>query len=223
MKQWPEKEMAVREKGELQEELLSFALPPAEISVHIEEDGVQEWGQVRWVVKAAELAAQAGDTGGSLITQVLKNVPDSLMLCLGPKHRTWEELVESMREIPPADIQSVVHTEKRLVELEVQVANANSTIAVLQQTPMRGLTNQFAGMAASSPTHTDPVRRTLFPTAACNSPPDAERLQTILAMAVTIHPRTPTGLVAYTQQVAAYTQKHGRKPNDDRPYPLTLV
>ncbi|KAJ7334031.1 hypothetical protein DFH08DRAFT_965791 [Mycena albidolilacea] len=28
MKQWPEKEMAVKEKGELQEELFSFVLPP---------------------------------------------------------------------------------------------------------------------------------------------------------------------------------------------------
>jgi hypothetical protein len=39
MKQWPEKEMAVKEKGEPQEELLSFVLPPAEIGVRIEEAG----------------------------------------------------------------------------------------------------------------------------------------------------------------------------------------
>ncbi|KAJ7325423.1 hypothetical protein DFH08DRAFT_817104 [Mycena albidolilacea] len=150
-KEWLEKEMAVRDRDELQEELLTLVLQPGQIRVRTEEDGVLEWGHVRWVVKAAELAARAGDTGGGLIGQVLKNVPDSLMLRLGPKRKTWEELVQSMRDIPATDITSVLCLESKAQSQDKKLAALESTIAALQQTPTCGLTNQFASMAASSP------------------------------------------------------------------------
>ncbi|KAJ7453559.1 hypothetical protein B0H11DRAFT_1679450, partial [Mycena galericulata] len=193
-KQWPEKEMAIREKGELQEELLSLKLQPEEVGVRVEEDGIEEWGQVRWAIKVAEIAARIEDDGG-LIPQALKNIPDSLLLRLGPKRRTWAEL---RRQSQP-------------------------------QTPTRGLSTAFSGMAASSPARPDPVRRVLFPQAPAAAAaggrvyrPDADRLRMILAAAVTIHPRNQAGLAAYTQQMAAYTQKHGTlKPSEERPYPLT--
>ncbi|KAJ7161550.1 hypothetical protein C8R46DRAFT_1283769 [Mycena filopes] len=153
-KEWPEKEMAVRDRGELQEELLAFVLPPGEIGVRTEEDGVLEWGHVRWVVKAAELAVRAGDTGGNLIGQVLKNVPDSLMLRLGPKRKTWDELVQSMKDIPAADIASVLRLQNKSQAQDSKLAELEKTIATLQ-TPTRGLANQFAGMAASSPVRPD--------------------------------------------------------------------
>ncbi|KAJ6610173.1 hypothetical protein B0H10DRAFT_2225304 [Mycena sp. CBHHK59/15] len=63
-KQWPEKEMAVREKGELQEELLTMKLRVEEVGVRVEEDGIEEWGQVRWAIKVAEIAGRIGDDGG---------------------------------------------------------------------------------------------------------------------------------------------------------------
>ncbi|KAJ6448005.1 hypothetical protein C8R47DRAFT_937730, partial [Mycena vitilis] len=121
---WPEKEMAEKEKGELHEELLTLVLRPEDIGVRIEEDGVMELGHVRWVIKAAQLAADVGDTGG-LITQVLKNVPDSLLLRLGPKRGTWEELVQTMKDVPASDLRSVRNMENRLTEMEGLIAAAN--------------------------------------------------------------------------------------------------
>ncbi|KAJ7114885.1 hypothetical protein C8R44DRAFT_880945 [Mycena epipterygia] len=209
--QWPAKEMAEKSKGELQEELLSLALDPATVGVRVEEDGIQEWGHVRWARKVAELGARV-DKDGGLITQVLKNIPDSLLLQLGPKRETWAEL------------------EDRISGLEAGLIAANATIAALQQTPTRGLAAAFSGMTASSPARAraDPVRRTLFPVAntaakpAQRYRPDQERLQMIRAAPVTIHPRTPAGQAAYAQQITAYTQAHGAgKPSEDRPYPLT--
>jgi hypothetical protein len=113
--------------------------------------------------------------------------------------------------------------------MEAQIVSANSTIAALQQTPTRGLTTAFSGMATASPTRNDPVRRNLFPAVATNPTnaartycPDAERLRMILASPVTIHPRTTAGLAAYAQQMATYTHKYGtRKPSEERLYPLT--
>ncbi|KAF7348940.1 CCHC-type domain-containing protein [Mycena venus] len=227
-KQWPEKEMAEKEKGELHEELLSLVLRPEDVGVRIEEDGIQEWGHVRWAIKAAELAAHVGDSGG-LVPQVLKNIPDSLLLRLGPKRGTWPELVQTMKDVPSTDITSVRRMETRLAGLETLITNTNATIASLQRTPTRGLTAAFSGMAASSPARNDPVRRNLFPAAAANPAgpmrayrPDAERLQMILGAPVVIHACNAAGLAAYNQQIAAYTQKHGsRKPSEERPYPLT--
>ncbi|KAJ7265606.1 hypothetical protein C8J57DRAFT_1511366 [Mycena rebaudengoi] len=226
--QWPEREMAVKEKGELQEELLNIVLTPAEVGVRFEEDGVEVWGQVRWVVKVAELAARIKDDGG-LIPQVLKNIPDSLLLRLGPKRSTWAELVQTIRDIPTTDVASVRRLEDRMATMEAQINTANSTITALQQTPTRGLTAAFSGMAASSPARKDPVRRTLFPAAVANTAtprgpyrPDAERMQMLLASPVTIHPRNAAGMAAYAQQLTTYNQKHGTlKPSEDRPYPLT--
>ncbi|KAJ6561363.1 hypothetical protein B0H10DRAFT_2239930 [Mycena sp. CBHHK59/15] len=78
-KQWPEKEMAEKEKGELEEELLALA---------------------------AKLASRFED-GGRLIPQVLKNIPDSLLLRLGPKHTTWAELIQTVKDVPATDIASI--------------------------------------------------------------------------------------------------------------------
>ncbi|KAJ7190726.1 hypothetical protein GGX14DRAFT_603802, partial [Mycena pura] len=221
-KQWPEKEMAEKEKGELQEELLSLVLRPDDVGVRIEEDGIQEWGHVRWVTKAAELAARVED-GGRLIPQVLKNIPDSLLLRLGPKRGTWPELVQTMKDVPATDIASVRRLENRLAGMEALIDSTSATIAALQRTPTRGLTAAFSGMAASSPVRNDPARRNLFPAPAARTyRPDAERWQMILAAPVTIHARNAAGMAAYTKQIAAYTQKHGsRKPSEERPYPLT--
>ncbi|KAJ6533138.1 hypothetical protein B0H19DRAFT_1383766 [Mycena capillaripes] len=140
-KQWPEKEMAEKEKGELHEELLSLVLRPEDVGVRIEEDGIQEWGHVRWVVKAAELAAHRG---------------------------TWAELVQTFKDVPASDIASVRRMEDRLAGMEAQIVSANSTIAALQQTPTHGLTAAFSGMATASPIRNDPVRRNLFPAATTN-------------------------------------------------------
>ncbi|KAJ7930205.1 hypothetical protein B0H13DRAFT_2309904 [Mycena leptocephala] len=143
---------------------------------------------------------------------------------LGPKRGTWPELIQTMKEVPSSDIASVRRLESRLAGMEAQIVSANSTIAALQQTPTRGLTAAFSGMAASL-TRADPVRRTLFPAPANATGtfrPDAERLRMILASPAVIHPRTPAGLAAYNQQIAAYTQKHGaRRPSEERPYPLS--
>ncbi|KAJ7203282.1 hypothetical protein GGX14DRAFT_324598, partial [Mycena pura] len=191
-RQWPEKEMAIREKGELQEELLSLKLRPEEVGVRIVEEGIEEWGQVHWAVKVAAIAARIEDDGG-LIPQALKNIPDSLLLRLGPKRKTWPELRAQQQP----------------------------------QTPTRGLTTAFSGMAATSPARTDPVRRVLFPQvpgapAGRTYRPDTERLRMIQAAPVTIHPRNQAGLAAYAQQITAYTQKHGTlKPSEERPYPLS--
>ncbi|KAJ7210145.1 hypothetical protein GGX14DRAFT_626524 [Mycena pura] len=180
-KQWPEKEMAEKEKGELQEELLSLTLRPEDVGVRIEEDGIQEWGHVRWVTKAAELAARVED-GGRLIPQVLKNIPDSLLLRLGPKRGTWPELVQTMKDVPATDIASVRRLENRLAGMEALIDSASATIAALQRTPTRGLTAAFSGLAASSPARNDPARRNLFPAPAARTyRPDAERWQMILA------------------------------------------
>ncbi|KAJ7357915.1 hypothetical protein DFH08DRAFT_687027 [Mycena albidolilacea] len=201
--QWPAKEMAEKSKGEQQEELLSMALDPLVVGVRVEEDGILEWSHVRWARKVAELGARV-DKDSALITQVLKNIPDALLLQLGPKRETWAELAGLIA--------------------------VNATIALLQQTPTRGLTAAFSNMAMASPARArgDPVCRNLFPaanTAAKPVPryrPDQERLQMIRAVPVTIQPRTPAGQVLYVQQMAAYTQAHGAgKPSEDRPYPLT--
>ncbi|KAJ6613025.1 hypothetical protein B0H10DRAFT_2222595 [Mycena sp. CBHHK59/15] len=219
-KQWPEKEMVIQEKGELQEELLSLKLQPEQVGVRVEEDGIEEWGQVRWAVKVAESAARIGDDGG-LIPQALKNIPDSLLLCLGPKRKTWAELFQTMKDIPAADVAGARRLEDRLASIE-------SLISTLQQraqpqTPTRGLSASFSGMSASSP-----ARRVLFPQPPATTAParayraDSERLRMIQAAAVTIHPRNQAGLAAYMQQITAYAQKHGTlKPSEERPYPLT--
>ncbi|KAF8161915.1 hypothetical protein K438DRAFT_304361 [Mycena galopus ATCC 62051] len=234
-KQWPEKEMAEKERGEVQEELLSLVLDPNDVGVRVEEDGIQEWGHVRWALKVAELGARVDD-GGGLIPQALKNIPDSLLLRLGPKRATWPELVQSMKDIPSSDIASVRRQEERFTAMENQLTAAKATIIAMQQTPTRGLTGAFAGMTASSPARNDPIRRNLtttFANAALNPAdagrvpfrrPDAERLRRITATPAVIHPRTTAGLAAYALQITAYEQKHGvsgNKPNEDRPYPLT--
>ncbi|KAJ7663447.1 hypothetical protein B0H17DRAFT_1211699 [Mycena rosella] len=85
--QWPEKEMAKKEKGELQEKLLAIVLDAKDVGMRIEDDGIQEWGHVRWSLKVAELGARI-DAGGSLISLALKNIPGSLILRLGPKRGT---------------------------------------------------------------------------------------------------------------------------------------
>ncbi|KAJ7657485.1 hypothetical protein B0H17DRAFT_1145919 [Mycena rosella] len=193
-----EKEMAIQEKGELQEELLSLKLRPEEVGVRVEEDGIEEWGQVRWAIKVTEIATRIEDDGG-LIPQALKNIPDLLLLRLGPKRKTWVELVQTMKDIPSSDVAG-------------------------PQTPSRGLSTAFAGMAASSPT-----RCVLFPQTPTTTTPmgrvyrtDSERLRMIQKTAVTIHPHNQAGLAAYTQQIAAYAQKHRTlKPSEERPYPLT--
>ncbi|KAJ6600454.1 hypothetical protein DFH09DRAFT_1302927 [Mycena vulgaris] len=227
--QWPAKEMVEKSKGELQEELLSLALDPAAVGVRVEEDSIQEWGHVRWARKVAELGTRV-DKDGGLITQVLKNIPDSLCLQLGPKRETWAELVQAMKDIPTANMGSLPREEYRISGLEAGLIAANATIPALQQTPTRGLAAAFSGMAASSPARAcvDPVRRTLFPAAntaakpAQRYRPDQKRLQMIRAGPVTIHLRTPAGQAAYAQQIIAYTQAHSTgKPFEDRPYPLT--
>ncbi|KAJ7507991.1 hypothetical protein B0H11DRAFT_1704595 [Mycena galericulata] len=202
-KQWPEKEMAEKEKGEVQEELLGLVLDPSDVGVRVEEDGIQEWGHVRWALKVAELGARVDD-GGGLIPQALKNIPDSLLLRLGPKRGTWPELVQSMKDIPSSDIASVRRQEERFIAMETQLTAAKATISAMQQTP-------------TPPNPTDsaraPFRR-----------PDAERLRKITATPAVIHPRTTAGLAAYASQITVYEQKHGvggSKPNEDRPYPLT--
>ncbi|KAJ6476970.1 hypothetical protein C8R45DRAFT_1102257 [Mycena sanguinolenta] len=225
-------ELAPTEKDSFKSLITAFqkhlVLQPEDVGVHIEEDGIQEWGHVCWAIKAAELATHVGDSGG-LVPQVLKNIPDSLLLRLGPKRGTWPELVQTMKDVPSTDIASVRRMETHLTGLETLITNANATIAALQQTPTRSLTAAFSGMATCSPACNDPVRCNLFPAAAVNPAgatrayhPDAERLQMILAALVVIHVRNAAGLPAYTQQIAAYTQKHGtRKPSKERPYPLT--
>ncbi|KAJ7140474.1 hypothetical protein C8R43DRAFT_1131424 [Mycena crocata] len=180
--QWPAKEMAEKLKGEQQEELLSLILEPAAVGVRVEEDGILEWGHVRWARKVAEIGARV-DKDSGLITQVLKNIPDGLLLQLGPKRDTWVELVQAMKAIPTANMGSMRREGERLASLEAGLIAANAAIAALQQTPTRGLTAAFSGMAASSPARprADPVRRTLFPAAAAAARPapihrsDAER------------------------------------------------
>ncbi|KAJ7688573.1 hypothetical protein B0H17DRAFT_1135545 [Mycena rosella] len=190
----------------------------------------QEWGHVRWALKVAELGARV-DPGGGLIAQVVKNIPDALLLRVDSKSReTWSGLVQAMKDIPPSDLASIRRQEERIDAMQQQLNTANATIAGMQQTPTRGLATAFSGMAASSleRNRPDPVRRTLFPPAnAAAKPaqryrPDHERLQIIKAAPVTIHPRTPAGQAAYTQQMTAYTQAHGAgKPSEDRPYRLS--
>ncbi|KAJ7436178.1 hypothetical protein FB451DRAFT_1379095 [Mycena latifolia] len=224
-KQWPEKEMAVREKGELQEELLSLKLRPEEIGVRVEEDGIEEWGQVHWAVKVAAIAARIEDDG-RLIPQVLKNIPDSLLLRLGPKCKTWAELVQTMKDIPSSDVAGVRRLEDRLASMETLISNLQRAPP---QTPTRGLTTAFSSLAASSPVRNDPNRRLLFPQAsaaaapvACNYRTDSERLVMIQAAPVTIQPRTPAGQATYAREIATYAQKHGTlRPSEERPYPLT--
>ncbi|KAF8187311.1 hypothetical protein K438DRAFT_1972934 [Mycena galopus ATCC 62051] len=227
--QWPAKEMAEKSKGEQQEELLSIVLNPLEVGVRVEEDGILEWGHVRCACKVAELGARV-DKDSVLITQVLKNIPDALRLQLGPKRDTWAELVQAMKDIPTANMGSLRREGDRIASLEAGLIAANATIMALQQTPTRGLTAAFSGMAASSPARTcaDPIRHNLFPAANTTANPmpryrpDAERLQMIRAAPAMIHPRTAVGQTAYAQQMAAYTQAHGTsKPSEDRPYPLT--
>jgi hypothetical protein len=227
--QWPAKEMAEKSKGEQQEELLSMALDPLVVGVRVEEDGILEWGHVRWACKVAELGACV-DKDSALITQVLKNIPDALLLQLGPKRETWAELVQAMKDIPTANMGSMRREGDRIASLEAGLIAANTTITSLQQTPTCGLTAAFSNMAAASPARArgDPVRCNLFPaanTAAKPVPrywPDQERLQMIRAAPITIQPRTPAGQALYVQQMAAYTQAHGAgKPSEDRPYPLT--
>ncbi|KAJ7112401.1 hypothetical protein C8R43DRAFT_856651, partial [Mycena crocata] len=195
--QWPAKEMAEKSKGEQQEELLSLVLDPQTVGVRVEEDGILEWGHVRWARKVAELGARV-DKDSGLITQVLKNIPDALLLQLGPKRDTWTELVQAMKDIPTANMGSMRREGERLASLEAARARA------------------------------DPVRRTLFPPAnvavrpAQRYRPDPERLQMIRAAPVTIHPRTPAGQAQYEQQMATYTQSHGTsRPSEDSPLPLT--
>ncbi|KAJ7123806.1 hypothetical protein C8R43DRAFT_899512, partial [Mycena crocata] len=136
--QWPAKEMAEKSKGEQQEELLSLVLDPLAVGVRVEEDGILEWGHVRWARKVAELGARV-DKDSGLITQVLKNIPDALLLQLGPKRDTWAELVQAMKDIPTANMGSMRREGEHLASLEAGLAAANTTIAALQ-TPTRGLT-----------------------------------------------------------------------------------
>ncbi|KAJ7710328.1 hypothetical protein B0H17DRAFT_1190099 [Mycena rosella] len=228
--QWPVKEMVEKSKGEVQEELLGLALTLGEVGVRVEEDGIQEWGHVRWALKVAELGARV-DPGGGFIAQVVKNIPDTLLLHVDSKSReTWSGLVQAMKDIPPSDLASIPRQEERIDAMQQQLNSANTTIAGMQQTPTRGLATAFSGMVVSSPArnHPDPVRHTLFPPAnAAVKPaqryrPDHKCLQMIKAVPVTIHPHTPAGQAAYTQQMTAYTQAHGAgKPSEDRPYPLS--
>src|ERR1700761_7617526 len=172
--------MAVREKGELQEELLSLKLRPEDIGVRVEEDGIEEWGQVHWAVKVAAIAARIEDDGG-LIPQALKNIPDSLLLRrLGPKCKTWADLVQTIKDIPSSDVAGVRRLEDRLASMETLIGNLQRATP---QIPTRGLTNAFAGLAAASPGRNDPSRRVLFPQAPAGAPPaariyraDSERL-----------------------------------------------
>ncbi|KAJ7692389.1 hypothetical protein B0H17DRAFT_1200465 [Mycena rosella] len=175
-KQWPEKEMAVRERGELQEELLSLKLRPEEIGVH-------------WAVKVAAIGARIEDDGG-LIPQALKNIPDSLLLRLGPKRKTWAELVQTMKDIPSSDVAGVRRLEDRLASMETLISNLQRAPP---QTPMRGLATAFSGLAASSPARNNTDRRILFPQASATAAPvarnycaDSERLVMIQATPVTI-------------------------------------
>ncbi|KAJ7186255.1 hypothetical protein GGX14DRAFT_581178 [Mycena pura] len=224
-RQWPEKEMAVREKGELQEELLSLKLRPEDIGVRVEEDGIEEWGQVHWAVKVAAIAARIEDDGG-LIPQALKNIPDSLLLRLGPKRKTWADLVQTIKDIPSSDVAGVRRLEDRLASMETLIGNLQRAAP---QTPTRGLAKAFSGLAASSPGRNDPNRRILFPQAPAGAAPaariyrgDSERLAMIQAAPVTIQPRTPVGQAVYAREITAYVQKHGNlRPSEERPYPLT--
>ncbi|KAJ7201602.1 hypothetical protein GGX14DRAFT_464373, partial [Mycena pura] len=90
-KKWLEKE-----KGELQEELLSLVLRPEDVGVP-NEDGML--GHVRWAVKVAGLAARIEDDG-SLIPQALKNIPVLLSRYLGSNCATWPDLVQKMKKVP---------------------------------------------------------------------------------------------------------------------------
>jgi hypothetical protein len=221
--------MAEKSKGEQQEELLSMVLDPLAVGVRVEEDGILEWGHMRWACKVAELGAHV-NKDSALITQVLKNIPDILLLQLGPKRETWAELVQAMKDIPTANMGSMRHEGDCIASLEAGLIAANTTIASLQQMPTRGLTAAFSGLAAASPvrSHANPVRCNLFPAPntavkpALHYHPDQERLQMIRAVPVTIQARTMAGQAAYMQQMAAYMQAHGMgKPSEDRPYPLS--
>jgi hypothetical protein len=94
-----------------------------------------------------------------------------------------------MRDIPTADIALVLCLESKAQSQDKKLAALESTIATLQQMPTCGLTNQFVGMAASSPVRNDPVCCNLFPAAATahTTLPDSKRLQMILNTPVTIH------------------------------------
>jgi hypothetical protein len=142
----------------------------------------------------------------------------------------WAELVQAMKDIPTANMGSMRRKGDHIVSLEAGLIAVNTTIASLQQTPTRGLTAAFLGLAAALPVRgrADPVRRNLFPAPntavklALRYRPDQERLQMIRAVPVTIQARTTVGQAAYVQQMAAYTQAHGTgKPSEDRLYPLS--
>ncbi|KAJ7472503.1 hypothetical protein FB451DRAFT_1398718 [Mycena latifolia] len=205
-KQWPEKEMAVREKGELQEELLSLKLRPEEIGVRVEEDGIEEWAKSTGLSKS----------------QPLRRASRTMA---GPKRKTWAELVQTMKDIPSSDVAGVRRLEDRLASMETLISNLQRAPP---QTPTRGLTTAFSSLAASSPARNDPNRRLLFPQASAAAAPvarnyraDSERLVMIQAAPVTIQPRTPAGQATYAREIAAYAQKHGTlRPSEERPYPL---
>jgi hypothetical protein len=88
------------------------------------------------------------------------------------------------------DIVLVLHLESKAQSQDKKLVALERTIMALQQTPMCGLTNQFASMAASSPACTDLICRNLFPAPATTRTTllDSERLQMILNIPVTIHP-----------------------------------
>ncbi|KAJ7694371.1 hypothetical protein B0H17DRAFT_1199241 [Mycena rosella] len=160
--------MAIREKGELQEELLSLKLKPEQVGVRFEEEGIKEWGQVHWAVKVAAIAARIEDDGG-LIPQALKNIPDSLLLRLGPKRKTWAELVQTMKDIPSSDIAGVRRVEDRFALMEATISNLQRT---QPQTPTRAHQRLLRPRGIVS--HAErPARRVLFPQAPVASTPMA--------------------------------------------------
>jgi hypothetical protein len=136
--QWLAKEIVEKSKGEQQEELLSMVLDPLVVGVRVEEDSILEWGHVRWVHKVAELGVHV-DKDSTLITQALKNIPDALLLQLGPKHETWAELVQGMKDISTANMGSIRCEGDHITSLEVGLIAAKTTIALLQQTPTHEL------------------------------------------------------------------------------------
>lgn len=86
-----------------------------------------------WACKVAELGVCI-NKDSALITQVLKNIPDALLLQVGPKREMWAELVQAMKNIPTVNMESMRREGDHIMSLEVGLIAMNATITLLQQT-----------------------------------------------------------------------------------------
>ena len=240
---WPTGRSAKQTSGEYQTELLEHKILEGDVGVIKTIEQQRKWTHVKWAEDAMELATLAGiETGPTLIYQVRKNLPKVIRKQLDNEYADWATFTMAVMDVDTVKLmeekadreerkkQEEERERKLLHRVEaVNRATADLTaqlqrlmvgqVAVSQQTPSP--TRQVGTTSATRFALQQGQRR-----APTYSPP-TEEMKAAVRKALETYPQHPAdedGQKAYTNQLAAWTAKHGTvtRISEHTPYPLKL-